>query len=285
MRWRSSIVGSGGTVPPVASLMSLSAPLSRRIGSAAVMGPPALACVWFGGTPFALLLVAIVGILAWEWARLCRAPMPAPGALVLGACLLAAMVAATQGDFLTAALILVAGAVVAFAISGANGWLASGVVYLGGPVLALIWVRQDPEWGRIAALWLLAVVWASDIGAYAAGSTLGGPRLAPRISPNKTWSGLCGGVASAAAVGAAIAALGTAGSPMRMMAVSAGIGLSAQMGDLAESWVKRRFGVKDVSGLIPGHGGMLDRVDGLLIAAMVTALIAVWGNGRIWTWL
>lgn len=285
MRSRSSIVGSGGTVPPVVSLLPLSAPLGRRIGSAVVLGPPALACVWFGATPFAVLLLGVMGILAWEWARLCRVPMPAPSALVLGACLLAAMLAAINGMFVVAAVILAGGGVATLALSGANGWLASGAVYLGGPALALIWLRQDPEWGRIAVLWLLAVVWASDIGAYAAGSTLGGPRLAPRISPNKTWSGLCGGIGSAAIVGAAIAALGNAGSPVKLMAVSAALGLAAQAGDLAESWVKRRFGVKDVSGLIPGHGGMLDRVDGLLIAAMVTALIAVWGNGRIWTWL
>lgn len=271
-------------VQAVASWVPLSAPLTRRIGSALVLGPPVLACAWIGATPYAVLLALAMLVLAWEWSRLCGAPMPAAGGMILAGSLLAAIVAAVLGHLVAAAGVLLAGGVVAFVASGANGWLASGALYLGGPAIALIVLRQDSEWGRLAILWLLAVVWASDIGAYAFGSTLGGPRLAPRISPNKTWSGLLGGIASAAVVGAVFAASGS-GSPARLAAFSAGIGLSAQVGDLGESWLKRYFGVKDVSGLIPGHGGMLDRVDGLLVAAMVTALIAVWGNGKIWAWL
>jgi CDP-diglyceride synthetase len=265
--------------------MPLSAPLTRRIGSAVVLGPPVLVCVWVGGAPYSILLLSITAILAWEWSRLCGAPMPKPASLLLGIILMGVLLAAAQGIFVTAGTILLLGGAVMLAIPGANAWLASGAIYLGGPALALLWLRHDVEWGRLTVLWLLAVVWASDIGAYAVGSLVGGPRLAPRISPNKTWSGLLGGVASAAAAGATFAALGGTGSAGRLMVLSAGIGLSAQAGDLAESWLKRRFGVKDVSGLIPGHGGMLDRVDGLLIAALVTALIAVWGNGKIWIWL
>ncbi|QNT70681.1 phosphatidate cytidylyltransferase [Defluviicoccus vanus] len=285
MRWANSIVGSDATVRPVASLLSLQAPLGRRIGSALVMGPPALACAYIGGLPFAILIGAILLILVWEWSRLCGAALPAWGGLALLASLLIALVLAVQGNFAVAGVILAIGAVVALLSSAGNAWLAAGAIYLGVPGLALLWLRQDPEWGRLAILWLLAVVWASDIGAYAAGSTLGGPRLAPRISPNKTWSGLCGGVGCAALVGAVVAALSGSGAALQLAAVSAGIGFVAQMGDLAESWLKRRFGVKDVSGLIPGHGGMLDRVDGLLVAAMATALIAVLGNGKIWIWL
>ena len=285
MQWANSIVGSDATVRPVASLLPLSAPLGRRIGSALVMGPPAIACAYLGGLPFAIMLGVILLILAWEWSRLCGVALPAWGGLVLGAGLLIALVVAVQGSFAIAAAVLVGCGVIALLSSDGNLWLASGAVYLGVPGLALLWLRQDPEWGRAAILWLLAVVWASDVGAYAAGSTIGGPRLAPRISPNKTWSGLCGGIGCAALVGAAAALLSASGAILRLAAVSAGIGFAAQMGDLAESWLKRRFGVKDVSGLIPGHGGMLDRVDGLLVAAMATALIAVWSNGKIWTWL
>ncbi len=283
MRSTSFISVSGGSGQAVASLMPMSAPLTRRIGSALVIGPPALACAYWGGGAFAAMLVVVMVILAWEWSRLCRAPLPAAGGLALGACLVGSIVAASLGQFLIGALLLLVGGSLALVTTKGNGWLAVGAFYLGLPALALIWLRQDAEWGRLTLLWLFAVVWASDIGAYAAGRVLGGPRLAPRISPNKTWSGLGGAIVSAAVVSAVVAAASGSGASVRMALLGALLGLMAQAGDLAESWMKRRFGVKDVSRLIPGHGGMLDRVDGLLVAALVTALIAVLGNGKMWT--
>ncbi|NJO67445.1 MAG: phosphatidate cytidylyltransferase [Rhodospirillales bacterium] len=269
----------------MSSLFTMSPPLARRIGSALVLGPPTILCVYLGSTAFAVMVLVTMGILAWEWSRLCGAPLPQVGGVLLGCSLIAAIVGAELGYPAVGLLLLVAGGFAAYLVAHGNGWLAAGAICLGLPGVALVWLRQDPEMGRLVVLWLVAVVWASDIGAYAVGSTVGGPKLAPRISPRKTWSGLCGAITAAAAIGAAVAVYADIGSPLWVAVLSGSVGLAAQGGDLAESWLKRRFGVKDVSGLIPGHGGLLDRVDALLAAALLTALIAIWGNGKIWIWL
>jgi phosphatidate cytidylyltransferase len=151
--------------------------------------------------------------------------------------------------------------------------------------VTLIWLRNDESAGRDVVFWLMIVVWAADTGAYIAGRLIGGPRLAPRISPNKTWAGLAGGVGLAAATSAGFA--GASGQPYLFApaAIGAMMGLAAQAGDLAESWMKRKFGVKDTSALIPGHGGLLDRVDGLLMVILVVALIAAADEGALFRWL
>ena len=150
--------------------------------------------------------------------------------------------------------------------------------------MALAWLRADEMVGRAIVLWLLAVVWAGDVGAYAFGRWIGGLRLVPAISPHKTWAGLLGGIACAGAVGAVAALLSQ--QPIAPMVVgSAVVGLVAQLGDLVESWVKRRFKVKDSSNLIPGHGGLLDRVDGLLVAATTVALFGLVHKDGILKWL
>jgi phosphatidate cytidylyltransferase len=170
------------------------------------------------------------------------------------------------------------------------GWsfstLLAGLVYTALSVLGLGWLRSDPASGRPALLFLLALVWSSDVGAYAAGRLIGGPRLAPAISPGKTWSGAAGGLVATLVVGAIAAALwhGPAGPAMLAAAV---LGVAAQLGDLLESAVKRHFGVKDSGRLIPGHGGLLDRLDGLMAAALV-AMACMWLPSRFgatdWTW-
>lgn len=155
-------------------------------------------------------------------------------------------------------------------------WMVAGVPYIAVPVLALAWLRADA--GYVPVFWLMAVVWGTDIGAYAAGRSIGGPLLAPRVSPKKTWSGLGGGVVAAFAVGAATGmALGTAWAPLAL--VSACLAVVAQAGDLAESAVKRHFGVKDASSLIPGHGGLLDRVDGIMTVAPAVVLLHLVAGG------
>jgi phosphatidate cytidylyltransferase len=152
--------------------------------------------------------------------------------------------------------------------------LAAGILYIGLAGLALIELRHDTEAGRQNVLFLFLVVWASDIGAYAAGRTLGGPKLAPAISPSKTWSGAAGGLLASVVVGVAAAMAMAPGSVWRAALVAALLGLATQAGDLLESWIKRRYHRKDSSGLIPGHGGVLDRLDGLLAAAPVAALLS-----------
>lgn len=207
--------------------------LPVRTASAVVMLTVAIAALYFGGIAFALFAGAIGLAVVWEGAGLIRA-------MQLGA--------ARQGLALVVLVVAVAAA-----------------------VLGLILVRG--ELGFDGALWLLAMVWATDIGAYFAGRAFGGRKLAPRISPSKTWSGLIGGMLAALIVGATMGdRAGITGLPMWIGAVMA---VLAQSGDLLESWMKRRAGVKDSGSLIPGHGGVFDRVDGVLpVALVIGALVA-----------
>ena len=157
----------------------------------------------------------------------------------------------------------------------------TGLCYIGPASVALIWMRADPEFGLGRVLFGVLVVWASDIGAYAAGRLFGGPRLAPVISPGKTWSGAVGGLVSAMAVGLA-ASLIDSDAPVHAMLSAGMLGLAAQLGDLLESAFKRYFGVKDSGTLIPGHGGLLDRLDGMLLAAPLAAILTLLdGRGAV----
>ena len=154
-------------------------------------------------------------------------------------------------------------------------WSVGGLVYAALPAFALAWLRSDALLGAAAVIYLFAVAWTTDTASYAAGSLIAGPKLAPKISPQKTWSGFVVGVLTPALVGIAFAFALKNTSGLRLAFVSIGLALACQIGDLVESWVKRRFGVKDMSQLIPGHGGLLDRIDGLLFAAILAALIAL----------
>jgi phosphatidate cytidylyltransferase len=170
------------------------------------------------------------------------------------------------------ALGLLAGAAFFIVIVTHRRELAAGTIYVGLPILSLLLLRHQHE-GIVWTLWALALVWATDIGAYFAGRAIGGPKLAPRLSPSKTWAGLIGGVLLASAVGAAMH--GFYGLPLRMTLATPALAVLAQAGDLFESRMKRRAGVKDSGTLIPGHGGVLDRLDGVVPVAPVAALLAV----------
>lgn len=248
--------------------------LRTRALSAAVLAPLALACLWFGGWWWATLVAAIAGGLAFEWVSLCGVRPASPGgaAVLLG--VLAAAAAAIAGQVATALLLLGGGVLLAWTASRRRD-LAAGVPYVGLAVVALVWLRADGDAGRANVLFMLLIVWASDIGAYTAGRLAGGPKLAPRISPSKTWSGAAGGLLAAMTAGAAAALALAGGTVSHILPVAAGIGLAAQLGDLLESAVKRHYGVKDSGRLIPGHGGLLDRLDGVLAAAPVAALLAI----------
>jgi phosphatidate cytidylyltransferase len=153
-------------------------------------------------------------------------------------------------------------------------WILLGVLYVAATVLALFWLRHEPEWGRATMLWLMGCVVAVDTGAYFAGRTIGGPKLVPLISPQKTWAGLGGGMVASAAVGL-IAAIILQANIVNLVIWSALVAPVAQFGDIVESAVKRYFGVKDSGSIIPGHGGILDRIDGLMMAAIVLAVARV----------
>lgn len=249
------------------------ADLRIRIASAAVLAPLALACIWLGGTAFACLLLLITVALAYEWLALCRCGSSMTAILSLGTLPLAVACMAF-GLPVAALLFLALGFLAALVTAGKT--LACGVPYFGLAAVALVWLRQAPEVGRENVIVLLLLVWASDIGAYLVGRAVGGPKLAPAISPGKTMSGAAGGLAAAVLIGAAMAwGAGSLGSPVRAMVLAGLTGCVAQAGDLFESWLKRRFGVKDSGRLIPGHGGVLDRLDAVLSAAPFAALLAL----------
>lgn len=250
--------------------------LLPRILSALVMIPVALAAIWWGGYAFAVLVAVAGAVMVWEWDRMTGGTFATGGRLAAGLVAVASLMAFTW-PMASLALVLVAAVVAGRRAesegAGRRNWALSGVLYCGLPAVALVWLRGTEESGLYLMLWLMMAIWATDIGAYAAGRTIGGPLLMPVVSPKKTWAGLLGGMLSAAVVGGAAAWAFPLGVEWGMLAVvSAVLAIVAQAGDLLESWVKRRFGVKDSSNIIPGHGGVLDRVDGLLSAGLAVAL-------------
>lgn len=246
-----------------------------------MLGPAVLAIVWWQGPLLAALVLAGLAVMAWEWGRLVgRGDISATRVVMLmtGGAGVGALVGAASG--LPAGIVLAAPlGIVGVASMGLVArlkeplWAAIGMLWIAYGTAAFLWLAW-PAGGAKTALWLLLVVWANDVAAYAAGRTIGGPKLAPRLSPNKTWAGFLGGVACSGLIGALALGVGWASS-IAVVAVSLLLGVAAQLGDLAESLAKRHFGVKDSSGLIPGHGGLLDRVDGLLAASAMAGVASL----------
>lgn len=241
----------------------------------------AVGCIWLGADAWTLLMAVAAGGLAYEWVALCRGrAWRYPGVVVPVIVLLAGFAAVLDRER-WGLMILGAGAVLAWLLTGRRA-MGAGVLYVGLACVALVWLRGDGAAGRANVLFLVVVVWASDIGAYAAGRMLGGPKLAPAVSPSKTWSGAIGGLLAAMLVGEIAGHWLAASSPGRPALLAGLLGMAAQGGDLLESAIKRQFGVKDSGTLIPGHGGLLDRLDGLLTAAPAAAIVAfVLGRGVV----
>jgi len=241
------------------------------------MAVVAAAFIFTGTISFAVLVVIVALLLSWEWSRLVHGP----GAdIVLAVHLVAAFAAAVLAAFGYVGLGLLAlfiGAILTVVLSlGHNSvYGAIGVFYAGLPAVAMIWLRSDVAFGLLAVVFLITVIIAADTGAFLSGRLLGGPKLWPRISPNKTWAGLIGALAASAVVGACFWFVVPGVSPLRLAATAAALGFISQIGDLAESALKRHFGVKDSSHLIPGHGGIMDRMDGLVAAASAAGLIGM----------
>jgi phosphatidate cytidylyltransferase len=242
------------------------------------MAPVALGAAWAGGWWFAALIFLIALYATVEWNRI-TGSAHAAFIIINGVSLaLAAMALHDVGGKLALGFVL-AGvlltAVVALVRRWPIAWPAGGLLYLGLAAIALLWLR---EWGGfLLVLWLLVVIWGSDTGAYLVGSRVGGPKLAPRLSPNKTWSGLVGGCVAAGALSALYARIvgGEAaafGYPFAQFLVGFVLAGLSQVGDIGESTIKRRFNVKDSGNIIPGHGGVLDRVDSLIFTAPIVAL-------------
>jgi len=281
--------GTGRRLAPAEPSESKAGTLRLRILSALVLAPLAIVAIWFGGLFFAALIVAASIIMAWEWGRLCGGSGPGWAKPALIGAVMISVVGAALWGIATGVLLALAGAVLVWWVAlhdraAAPLWLAAGGLWVALPCIILLWLVQSGNAGRGTLLWMFAVVWATDIGAFAVGRRLGGPLLAPRWSPRKTWAGLIGGIFCAALVGWVVAGAFGATAVLPLVLISAGLAIIEQFGDLAESVAKRRFGVKDASGLIPGHGGLLDRLDGLLAVIPAVALLTLFDGGSVLTW-
>ena len=245
---------------------------TRLLVAIALIGLAAVA-LWAGGLGFWLVIAAIGLLMMGEWADLCGASLQhkrlSQYALTVPLAIMAPGLAAGPG-FLALGLVIGAAFFVAAVTRG--GRLAGGVLYVGLPVLALLTLRMQEPHGLLYTFWAMALVWACDSGAYFAGRAIGGPKLAPQISPNKTWAGFIGGVAAAAIFAALLIWFGL---PVPLAIATPMLAMLAQLGDLYESHLKREAGVKDSGNLLPGHGGIMDRLDGLLAVAPVAALLVL----------
>jgi phosphatidate cytidylyltransferase len=249
--------------------------LALRVASALALAPLAVAVAYFGGWPFVLFwALAALGIF-WEWAALVAGAAGRSIFLVgAGPLLIATGLAGLQRP-MGAMLIIAIGAVgaAAFAPSQQRQWIAAGVVYAGAMLLAPGVLRADAQFGFIAIMVLFAVVWTTDVVAYFVGRAVGGPKLWARISPNKTWAGAIAGTAAATLAAVAVVSAAASISLLPVAVAAAALSIVSQFGDLFESAVKRRFGAKDAGQIIPGHGGLMDRLDGFLFAAVAGAVI------------
>jgi phosphatidate cytidylyltransferase len=258
--------------------LTLSANLKQRIISGAILAAIAFGLAYAGPKPFALLILVIALFVSWEWGRMVRGVATDLAFFVHALAVSTAICLAVFGYAALGAAALVTGAIILVPLVFGRGARLSalGIFYVGLPAVSLLWLRGDEPYGFAAVLLVFAIVWCSDIGAYAAGRLIGGPRLWPRVSPNKTWSGLLGGLAAGSGAAALVAPLlVTEASPLRLALTGLGLSLVAQGGDLAESALKRLFGRKDASDLIPGHGGFMDRMDSIVAVAVAAGLFAL----------
>lgn len=253
--------------------------LALRVASAAALGPAAIATSWIGGPVFAGLVAFLCVLMAFEWSRMIERAELTPVFFALGGGGAAALIFAAGENYELAFLVCAASGGVA-AIAAMRGsrkwnWAAFGAAYFIAPSVALIWLRENADGGRSFLILLFAIVWSADTGGYVAGRLVGGPKLSPKISPAKTWAGAAGGLVAggiAAAIGAPLL-FGEAANA-GYIAMGAGLGFASIVGDMVESGFKRNFGIKDMSGFIPGHGGVLDRLDGMIFATVaVTAVL------------
>jgi phosphatidate cytidylyltransferase len=269
--------GPGGSLPKWQDL-------GVRTISAAILVPIVLLDVWIGGAWYQLFVLGLGVLMAREWVRLAHADNDLQFGLHALAGMAGAVLPLSMGIWPTVAFIGVVWLISGFTtLRAARGkaWPYLGIPYIAASTLALTILRADPDRGALAILWLLAIVWTADISAYFAGRIIGGPKLAPVLSPKKTWAGAVG-----ACLGGTIAALLVAlaaglGALVTLGLLGTALAVVEQAGDLFKSALKRSYGVKDSGALIPGHGGVLDRIDGLVAACMAGAVIGALHRGTI----
>lgn len=267
-----------GEAVPAASAEHGTHNLLVRVAAALVLAPLAIAAAYAGGWLWAgLVTLAAIGLYV-EWLTVVGAR--APGAVVAGVVALAIagpLLATGRMDALL--LVLVVGLAGVMLVSPAQRlWSAAGFAYAAAAEVASVLVRIDRADGFVALMLVLLVVWVTDIGGYVAGRGIGGPKLWPKVSPGKTWAGAIGGFVASLMVAAGFAAFGL-GKTAPVLVLGAVLSIASQLGDLFESAVKRRFGVKDSSHIIPGHGGLLDRLDGFIAAIVMAAILGFLRGG------
>lgn len=282
-------------MPPTVAANAATAPcrpdgaavLWTRVASGVVLAPLFLALVYLEFPYFHVLVAAIAGVMAWEFTRMDGKSGPKHRTFAIVAAVAAVAAMALVGPW--AALIVIVLATLALVLADQAGErkglhvVQFATVYVALPAVSLLYVMAVG--GRLSIFWLLAVVWATDIGAYAFGRTFGGPKLAPSISPKKTWSGSVGGLGCAVLASAGLLLWGyDMALTLSLAASAAGLSVVSQAGDLFESALKRRYHVKDSGSLIPGHGGVMDRFDGLWAAAPVAAALCLVLSGGVQTW-
>ncbi|QWG10848.1 phosphatidate cytidylyltransferase [Bradyrhizobium sediminis] len=267
-----------GKAAPTASEQG-SRNLVMRVAAAFVLAPLAIAIAYAGGWLWAALVTfAAVGLYV-EWLMIVGAAremrVMAPGVAALAAAGLCFAIGRIDAALIVLAIGLAA---VALLSPERRIWTATGFAYAAAAEIASVLVRLDPAQGFAALMLVLLVVWVTDIGGYFAGRGIGGPKLWPRVSPKKTWAGAIGGFAASLAIASAFAALGL-GKTAPLLLLGAVLSIASQLGDLFESAVKRRFGVKDSSHIIPGHGGLMDRLDGFIAAIVLAAIFGLLRGG------
>lgn len=253
--------------------------LFMRVVAALVMAPLTIAIAWIGGWPWACIVIAAAALLYFEWLMIVGASSNRFAVVAgIAALAVAGICLMMRRTDLALGIVAVGIVLAAVAARGQRGWVASGLVYAAAALLAAIVVRRDVEFGFVALMFVLLVVWVTDIGGYFAGRGIGGPKLWPRVSPKKTWAGAIGGLVLSLVIAAAFALLDF-GKMLPLLLLGAVLSIVSQLGDLFESAIKRRFDVKDSSHIIPGHGGLLDRLDGFVAAIVFAALIGFMRGG------
>ncbi len=270
------ISNSGGAGKPLSA-----SNLALRVLSAVVLAPLALFIAYLGGWPFALFWGAAALAILWEWITLVAGPAYRLMFSSCGAALVIAGFVAWLGRPVAALLMVGLGALAAavFAPPERRLWVSIGVGYGGAMLLAPMFLRADSTYGFVVIVLLFAIVWTTDILGYFAGRAFGGPKLLPAVSPKKTWSGAIVGAAGAMIIALLVVGLFGSFNSLAIIIIALVLSVLAQVGDLFESWVKRQFGAKDSSRLIPGHGGVMDRLDGFWAAAFAACLIGLLRGG------
>lgn len=256
--------------------------LTLRLFSAFFLVGITLAGTYLGGWYFSGLILLMSLLMSWEWFALTGSKRRGVAFVVQCLSLIGSVYCVTEGLILySIALLVISMTIVLFliyskiSVSEAPLWTAAGSLYTGLPAVAMIWFRQDTEMGFVVVLYLFFLAWTSDSAAYFGGKTIGGAKLWPSVSPNKTWAGFISGLLGCLALGIIFVLIDSRIDLASILIASLLLGLAVQAGDLVESAIKRHFGLKDTSSLIPGHGGVLDRVDGLVFAIILAAVFAL----------